>query len=195
MSDRTLTVSLLGVFTLALAACSTPPKIQYDSVQGYDFSKARTYAIIDTKGKTSIDIGPGVAQVGYDAIDEGFQGLGLTEAPAAEADLLVLAHLEVTDKMDINTYGYGYGGYRGYGYYGGGYGVGTTTTTTRYKDTTLAIDVVDNAEDVLVWRGWASKNIYGDTKGTFTQKQRENFKTVILNILANFPPPSAGEEG
>ena len=38
MCNRALTVSLLGVFILTLAACSTPPKIQYDSVQGYDFS-------------------------------------------------------------------------------------------------------------------------------------------------------------
>ena len=119
----------------------------------------------------------------------------MTEAPAAEADLLVLAHLQMTEKMDVNTYAYGYGGYRGYGYYGGGCGAGTAATTTRYKDTTLAIDVVDNVEDVLVWRGWASKNVYGDTKGTFAEKQRENFRTVILNILANFPPPPAGEEG
>ena len=59
-----------------------------------------------------------MVQTGYDAIDEGLQGLGLTEAPAVEVDLLVLAHLQMTEKMDINTYGYGYGGYRGYGYYG-----------------------------------------------------------------------------
>ena len=71
--------------------------------------------------------------------------------------------------------------------------MGTTTTTTEYKDTTLAIDIVDNVEDTLVWRGWASKNVYGDTKGTFTEKDREGLTTTILSILANFPPPPTPE--
>jgi len=178
---------------LGLSACSTPPKIQYDAVTGYDFSKATTYAIVDTKGKTQIQIGPGTVQAVRHALQAGLEGVGLTEATATEADLLVVAHLQMTEKMDINTYGYGYGGYRGYGYHGGGYGMGTTTTTTEYKDTTLAIDIVDNVEDKLVWRGWASKNIYGDTKEALTEKQRANLETTLANIMANFPPPPTPE--
>jgi len=194
MTNRTLTLSILGAVTLALSACEIAPKIQYDSVQDFDFSKARTYAIIDTKGKTNIDIGPGVTETAYEAVVEGLQGAGLTEASPADADLLVVAHLQMTPKMDVNTYGYGYGGYHGYGHYGSAAYMGSTTTTTHYKDTTLAIDVVDNVGDVLVWRGWASKNVYGDTKGTFTEKQRAALKTVILNIMANFPPPLTPED-
>jgi hypothetical protein len=197
MKNRLFTLAVLGAVMLGISACSTSPKIQYDAVEGYDFNKAQTYAIIDSKGKTQIEIGPGTVQAVYQAMHDSLEAVGLTEASAADADLLVLAHLQMTAKMDVNTYGYGYGGYGGYGYYGGGYGGmgGTTTTVTEYKDTTLAIDIVDNVEDVLVWRGWASKNVYGDTKGSLDEKQRENLKITLANILANFPPPPSGEEG
>jgi hypothetical protein len=189
MKKRLLTFTVLGAFLLGLTACTTPPKIQYDAVEGYDFANAQTYAIIDTKGNTQIEVGPGTVQAVYQAMQTGLESAGLTEGSAADADLLVLVHLQMTEKMDVTNWGYGYGGYAGYGYYGGGPYGGGGTTTTRYKDTTLAIDIVDNVEDVLVWRGWASKNIYGDTKGPLNDKQRENLKTTITNIMANFPPP------
>ena len=194
MKKRLLTLTVLGAFLLGLSACTTSPKIQYDAVEGYDFSKAQTYAIIDTKGATQIEIGPGTVQAVYQSMHDSFEAVGLTEAAAADADLLVLAHLQMTEKVDVTDWGYGYGGYRGYGYGGGGAYMGGGTTTTQYKDTTLAIDIVDNLEDVLVWRGWASKNVYGDTKGSLDEKQRENLKIIITNILANFPPPPAPEK-
>ena len=196
MKNRHLTLTLLGAVVLGFSACTVAPKIQYDAVEGYDFDKAETYAIIDTKGGTQIEIGPGTVQAVYQSLHAGLEAVGLTEASAADADLLVMAHLQMTEKMDISSFGYGYGGYGGYGYYGGGYGGGyggTTTTTTEYKDTTLAIDIVDNVEDVLVWRGWASKNIYGDTKQALDEKKRANLKVTLANILANFPPPPTPE--
>ena len=190
MKIRLFTLVVLSAVMLGLAACSTPPKIQYDAVEGYDFNKAQTYAIIDSKGKTQIEIGPGTVQAVFQAMHDALEAGGLTEADAADADLLVVAHLQMTEKMDVTNWGYDYGGYGGYGYYGGGMGYGGGgTTTTQYKDTTLAIDIVDNVEDVLVWRGWASKNVYGDTKGSLDEKQRENLKVTLTNILANFPPP------
>ena len=193
MKKRLLTLTVLGAFLIGLSACTSSPKIQYDAVEGYDFSKAKTYAIIDTKGKTQIQIGPGTVQAVYQAIQSALESAGLTQADAADADLLVAAHLQMTDKTDVTDWGYGYGGYRGYGYYGGmGMGGGVTTTNT---DTTLAIDVVDNVEDTLVWRGWASKDLYGDTKKTLDDKGREKLKTTITNIMANFPPPAAEEKG
>jgi hypothetical protein len=196
MKTRLLTLVVLGAVMLGISACTTSPKIQYDAVEGYDFDKAQTYAIIETKGKTQIEVGPGTVQAVYQAMHDSLDALGLTEAPAADADLLVVAHLQMTDKVDVTNWGYGYGGYSGYGYYGGGYGgmgMSGGTTTTEYKDATLAIDIVDNVEDVLVWRGWASKNIYGDTKGSLNEKERENLKATLRNILANFPPPPTPE--
>jgi hypothetical protein len=192
MKKRLLTLTVLGAFMLALSACTTSPKIQYDAVEGYDFSKAMTYAIIDTKGKTQIEVGPGTVQTVYDALHDGLASAGLTEASAADADLLVVAHLQMTSKVDVTDWGYSYGGYRGYGY--GGMGMSGGVTTTNYTDTTLTIDVVDNLEDTLVWRGWASKDIYGDTKGSLTEKQRENLKVTLANIMANFPPPATPAE-
>ena len=40
----------------------------------------------------------------------GLEAAGLTEAGAADADVRVMAHLQMTDKTDITDYGYGYGG-------------------------------------------------------------------------------------
>lgn len=192
--NRLFLSSLVGAVALAFTACTTPPKIQYDAVQGYDFSQPKTYALIDTKNRTNVQVGPGAVQAAKDALIAALESKGLSEASAGEADLLVAMHLEMTEKVDVSDFGYTYGGYRGYGYgYGGAY-MGSTVTTTEYKDTTLAIDVVDNVEDTLVWRGWASKNIYGETKGTLTAEDRAKVKEVITNILANFPPPEAPVE-
>jgi len=193
MNNRLLTSTLFGAIMFGLSACSSGPKIQYDSVQDYDFSKARTYAVIESRERPQIEIGPGTVEVIANAMKAGLEAAGLTAACAADADLLVVAHLQMTEKTDVTNWGYGYGGYRGYGYYGGTY-MGGGVTTTDYKDTTLAIDVVDNEGGVLVWRGWASKDIYGDTKGALDEKQREKLKAAIAGIMANFPPPLTPED-
>jgi hypothetical protein len=194
MNNRLLTFTVFGAVMFGLTACSSGPKIQYDSVQDYDFSKARTYAVIEPKGRPQIEIGPGTVEVVANAMKAGLETAGLTVTSADDADLLVVAHFQMTEKTDVTNWGYGYGGYLGYGYYGGGYMGGGGVTTTDYKDTTLAIDVVDNVEGVLVWRGWASKDIYGDTKGALDEKQREKLKAAIADIMANFPPPLTPED-
>lgn len=186
--------SLLGTFALGFTACTTAPKIQYDAVDSYDFSAPKTYALIETTGKTQIKVGPGVSQAAREGLTAALESKGLTEAGPAEADILVATHLQMTDKVDVNDFGYTYGGYRGYGYgYGGAY-MGGGVTTTEYTDTTLAIDLVDNVTDTLIWRGWASKNVYSDMKGTTSDADREKIKQLMADILANYPPPPAPAE-
>lgn len=188
MKSRLLTCMVVFALMLGLSACSTSPKIQYDAVMGYDFSKAQTYAISDSKGSAQVEVGPGSIQAVHQAMRAGLEAAGLKEAPAEDADLLVVAHLQMTDKTEINDPLRGYGGL--YGFAPGG-----DVTTTEYKDTTLSIDVVDNVKDTLVWRGWASKDIHGDTKGALDEKGRESLETTITSIMANFPPPSGGAKG
>lgn len=181
--------SLLGAFAIAFTACTTGPKIQYDSVDNFDFDVPQTYALIDTQGKTNLKVGPGIAQAAEEGLKAALESKGLTEAGPADADLLVASYLQMTDKVNVTDYGYSYGGYRGYGYGYGGAAMGGGVTTTEYTDTTLAIDLVDNVTDSLVWRGWASKDIYSDLKGTTTDADREKIKGVMADILANYPPP------
>ncbi|MEZ5276741.1 MAG: DUF4136 domain-containing protein [Opitutaceae bacterium] len=191
---KLLISSILGTIALGFTACTTSPKIQYDSVQGYDFSKVKTYAVIDTSKKTNVKVGPGAVQAASEGLKSALESKGLTEGSAADADVLVVMYLQMTEKTDVTDFGYTYGGYRGYGYgYGGAY-MGGGVTTTNYNATTLTIDIVDNVEDTLVWRGWASKDIYGDTKGTVTEEDRTRIKGVIANIMANYPPPPTPEK-
>ena len=193
MNKKLLLSSGLLALAIAFGACATAPKIQFDAVTDYDFARGRTYSLIKTdKGTPNLRIGPGVIQAAREGLTAALQAKGLTEASPADADLLVAMYLEMTDKVDVDDFGYGYGNYRGYGYRGvnrGGAYPGGGVTVTEYTDTVLAIDLIDNATHQLVWRGWASKNIYGDTKGNLTAERRQMIKDVIASVLANYPPP------
>lgn len=64
-----------------------------------------------------------------------------------EGDLLLHYHLVVEEKSTINpsTYGYSYSPYW----------IGQRTDTYYYREGSIIIDVMDNANKQLLWRGWA----------------------------------------
>lgn len=173
---KTCFVVGLGIL-LVLAACSTT-SVRFDYERGVDFSQFKTFDFYPVP-ESLVENPLVVKRIGRAVIKE-MEAKGLTHDE--KADLLIAIHTEVEDKIDITSYGYSYAPYYHYGYWGGGYG---GTTVSRYEEGTLIIDIVDNEEDELIWRGEASKALPSNP----TPQQIDGIiDEVVAKVLANYPP-------
>jgi hypothetical protein len=57
----------------------------------------------------------------------------------------------------------------------------------QYEEGSLIIDIVDNAEDELVWRGVASKSLPSNPT---PEKIDKIIDQVVTKAMENFPPPT-----
>jgi hypothetical protein len=164
-------------FLLTMTACSHTD-VRFDYERGVDFSKFKTFDFIPVP-EALVENPLVIKRIGNAIIKE-MEAKGLTHD--AKADLLIAIHTGVEDKIDVASYGYAYAPYYRYGYWGRGYG---GATVSRYEEGTLVIDLVDNAEDELVWRGEASKALpYNPTPEQIDKIIDE----VVSKTLANYPP-------
>jgi hypothetical protein len=167
--------SIVILAILVLAGCSTISVNQdYDSE--YDFLKLKTFGFIPLSSDAGID------QLSADKLGNAIKTELLAKGYALsdKADFGVALMFSSKTKTNIQSYGYGYG-YYGRPVYGGMGGV----DVTQYDEGTLVIDVVDMAENKLVWRGIGS--------GTMSQSPTVEERTAKINkavaqILEQFPP-------
>ena len=106
------------------------------------------------------------------------RGYGMT---TENPDFLLGQHLAYPDEMDartVNTY-YGYG----LDWWGGPDAPGTWQ---EFATGTLIIDVVDGAENQLVWRGAAAANI--EPGSADVRERNRRIKDAVAQILKGFPP-------
>lgn len=145
-----------------------------------DFSGYRTYSWIEDKSA------PDGAKAGLnatgndladrrlvDAIDAELAAKGLV-LKEGEADLRVAFHLSVNRQTRVTSTGYGYG-YRGAAW-------NNNVSTYSYREGTLVIDMYDDTNDHLVWRGSLTKAL-GNPKNP-----EERIQKVVGKILAKYPP-------
>lgn len=204
-TSRTATISLIILFAALLGACSNPVSYSSDFRVNTDFEKFKTYSwrapnefnettnnyiandIVDERIRISIDAA--LASKGYTKLESG------------DVDFEVNYSVTTEDKIDISTYntysGYGSGwggGYYGrmgspYGYYGMSYGTGyggTQTTVDQYQQGTFVLDIIDDDEDTLVWRGTAEGKMQNTDFSTEERNQR--IATIINEVLVGYPP-------
>ncbi len=96
-------------------------------------------------------------------------------------DFLLGQHLAYPDEMDartVNTY-FGYG----LDWWGGPDAPGTWQ---EFPEGALIIDVVDGAENQLVWRGAAAANI--EPGSADVRERNRRVKDAVAQILRGFPP-------
>jgi len=99
----------------------------------------------------------------------------------ADASLLVTEHINVEQKLQVNTTNYGYG-YGRWGYYGGGY---QQTNVDQYEEGTLMIDFIDAKSKQLVWRGTAQSRL----RNLKTPEERnKRVREAVNAILERYPP-------
>ncbi|MCF3652061.1 DUF4136 domain-containing protein [Synoicihabitans lomoniglobus] len=98
---------------------------------------------------------------------------GLTEVDRADADLIVLIHGGITQRVDVQE---DHGFY--FGRFGQAYGWDQTVEVT--DEGTLVIDLADRKTKEIVWRGWRTANVNG-------APDIEKVQRTINAIVAEIP--------
>ncbi|SHI09863.1 DUF4136 domain-containing protein [Ferrimonas marina] len=173
---------------LMLAGCST---IQTDS--DYDtstqFSNLKTWAWVEKSEVTGDDqyhMDGLMDQRVRNAITNTLQSKGLSQVDAADADILVNYLTKIEKKVNVDTFysSFGYHPYY-YGRYPFHAGVRADTRVREYQEGTLLIDLVDNENRTLIWRGSGTDTL----KQNQTPAQRtEQVNEVVSAIMEQFPP-------
>lgn len=178
-------IALLGTVGLLLTGCSSfNVTSDYDSA--IDFSQYGTYAWLPRPDATDTTKGANNDGLLYQrierAVNANLSTKGLRRVGTqSDANLLITEHINVEQKLRVNTTNYGYG-YGRWGYHGAGY---TDTTVDQYDQGTLILDFIDAKTKELVWRGMAQSRL----KDLKTPEERQaRVRAAVDAILEKYPP-------
>lgn len=160
---------------VALAACSTV-SVSTDYDPEVDFSQYKTYRWYEGKPVPGDELAkaPLIQKRVMAGIDKALQEKGFEKTDSDAADIVIVIHAGIKDRMQITNYG-------SYGWYDpwwGGYG--GYTDVSHYEEGTLVIDIVDTNDKELVWRGLGTKTVGGT--------DQEVVDNTVARILRDFPP-------
>jgi hypothetical protein len=173
--DTIMRITLALLIALALAGGSVQAQtVTYDVDRSADFSKFKTFAWIP--GVVSAD------EINHrrivDAVSEQLAAKGLVPAGADQrADLLVAYHVTFDQDVRISGYSNGWGPYAFAGRSG-------AAQIDEIVTGALAVDVVDNRTNRIVWRGRASKEV---DLNADPDKRTRNLKKAAERLFKNFP--------
>lgn len=197
MFKRGSQLALISLLALVALGCSGV-KYNSDYAPQADFGKYQTWAW-SPMGNNMPDSRKYNNSIVRQRIDDGvtyaMEAKGLRQTDVESADLHVVYHGIVDQKVSyttVNSY-YGYSPYwGGYGAWGGwGGGVGASQTYAReYDEGTLIIDLLENVaggEERLVWRGSATGTL---KEANDPSKASVQTRQLIVEILAPYPPGS-----
>ena len=173
---KKLTMVFFLSFLLITVSCSST-SVRYDYERDLDFSQFKTFGFfpIPDDFKTSELV---LKRIG-EAIATDLTAKGLTHTQD-NPDLLIAAHTGVKDKVQVSSYGYTYAPFYYYGYWGT-----SRTTVYQYEEGSLIIDIVDNAQDELIWRGVATRTLPSNPTAETIDKIIDE---VVSKTMKNYPP-------
>ncbi len=134
--------------------------------RGTDFEKYKTYAWLD--GTKVYDETSHSYIVQFIADRLGINGIFMDEN---DPDLYVVYHASAEGELKIT------------GGYSSSWRDADAVTVNSYLAGTLVIDLVDDAEDQLIWRATASATVSPDPK-----KNRGTVRKALEKMFADFPP-------
>ena len=177
----------IALFLLGVSGTAAQD-VRYNYAQDANFSRFKTYKWVSIKNAEQVD--PLTAKQLTEAIDAELSKKGLTKTESDNADLYLGYQTAISSEKELNTFNTGWG--YGPGWYGGWYGAPIGMTTTTVSTSTiytgqLDLDMYDQANKQLVWRGIVSKTI--DTKAK-PDKRQKNIEKSIAKLLKNYPPPA-----
>ncbi len=182
-------VAVLGLIAALAVGCSSI-QANYDYDPTADFTKFKTYAWMEratTTGTGGGEVRPGdmTDKRIKLAVNTQLAEKGLTE-DTRNPDLLLAYYAGIEQKVDVTDWGYrSYGGWYGYGSGYGGY-YGRDVSVYYYDQGTIVIDMVDVADQELVWRGVVTDYV---TQSNSPQQKEQKINEAIMLILMNYPPP------
>ncbi|HEY2799181.1 MAG TPA: DUF4136 domain-containing protein [Chthoniobacterales bacterium] len=185
-----ISITFSAFATFFLAACSTSPvtvATNYDHAAS--FGKYKTYTLAPPK------TGEKMAAISEEALRDTLRtqlaARGITEASGKKADLDVVRHVFIQEKVSVQQYtDWGYMGHGGWPYRYGYYRMWpsapvTYTDVNQYGEGTLILDFVDARTKKLVFRGTAKAVVGGP------QENAPKIKEAVGKIVAEFPAASA----
>jgi len=164
-----------------LGACSTI-KVDSDYDPSADFSNLRTFAWLPAPVEAVPDqqVSDLVTQRIRRAVEAELVMQGMRPVESGP-DLYIAHHINIEQKLEVNTtsYGYGYGGsrYRG--------GMAVDTHVDQYEQGTLVVDLVSPETMNVIWRGTAQSRL---RSAATPQQREERVKEAVSAIFAQYPP-------
>jgi len=177
---RTQVLQSLFCFLVVLTAlvlasgCSTQLIVKHDYDKSVDFKQFSNYNWIESAG------GDGVADLTdtrvRTAIERDLASKGYFKTTGGTPELLVTYELTITNKEDVTTHDYEY--WRGAQ-------SETYVDVSVYREGTLVVDIVDPAQERVVYRGWATGVVQGELS---PEQSQALINEAVGKILQKFPP-------
>ncbi len=176
------------------AACAPSPKIGYDFDRGTNFTAYHTYAWLSGDQEKTGDRRADSSAVDMRiriAVSTQLRMKGYQALPEGKPDFYVAYHIGLKDSSPNVSTQYYSDGMAGHAFShsadtrSAGKPAPTPTETPSYLTGSLLIDIIDAASQKLVWRGTAAGEI---DPGLTSQQRDERTKTIVHEILLNFPP-------
>lgn len=171
-------VLILGAgLSLALfSGCATAgPTVASHPDSAVAYSNYKTFQILKPSnwGTTGNDAAtPTLVRQVRQETEAAFVAKGLEKSPDAYADLLILVHGGVAEKIDVQNWGLSYGRFAR--------GFAGPQELTPYKEGALFIDVFDAKSRELIWRGSAKAEIND-------APDPDKVKAAVETIVARYP--------
>lgn len=166
-----------------LAGCSSV-SVQRDFDTGTDFSQLKTFAWQHAEqpetGNPQIDNDLNDERI-RNAVNATLSAKGFIAAERDEADVLVAYFVDHKRKLSSGSVSVGLGR-SSYGRHGG---VGYSTGLSEYDQAILTIDILNPADDRMIWRGVGSRSTY---EGSNPSKSVQIVNEAVETILKKFPP-------
>lgn len=176
---------VLAMLCVALLAGCSSYDIKYDYDMDSNFTAFKTYKWIPRtmtnasgSAETAVSNNTLLDQRIHRAVDTQMTAKGFT-ATEENPDVMVVYHVGLADKVDVQDWGYTYAG----SYWGGG--MGRNVDVYQYTEGTLIVDLVNSNSKQLVWRGSAT-GVVDPTNSPEKMEQRVN--DVVARIFDNYPP-------
>ena len=186
MSRHVTRITTLGLLacTLILASCASGPRIITNSDPSADWSSYRTFGFFDPLGTDRGNVRSLMSNTLIDSTTREMQAAGFALSDA-KPDMLI--NFVVSTRETIQTrpstsasMHHSRGRYNTWS----GWSASTSTTeVVQRTEGTLAVDIVDQARNQLVWEGAASKRVTNSTR----ENQDQVLDDAIGEIFAQFP--------
>jgi hypothetical protein len=174
----------LALFALALAGCSSGPRIITNSDPAADWSSYRTFGFFD---QLSTDRGSVRSIMSNQLIESTKREMQAAGFSFAESNPDLMINFVVSTRETLETRpSSGMSMHHGRGRYNTWSGWSASMSTTEVvqrTEGTLAVDIVDVARNQLVWEGAATKRVTDSTR----RDQERNLDEAITEIFARFP--------
>jgi hypothetical protein len=165
---------------IIITACSSVT-VQSDFDPEVDFSQYKTFRWYEGKPVPGDELVkyPLVKKRFVESVTENLTSKGLTMMEGEGADLVVVLHAGIKDRMQITDWG-------GYGWYNPWWGpYGGRVDVSYYEQGTVVIDLVDAQKKELVWRGLGTKAVQ---RYDSPAEAKEAIDHIVGKILSRYPP-------